>query len=125
MNHLEQALAFRNAMRQSHGCLTQPIISLQTSLIAEECDELMESARLLAFNMANKRCREETLKELTDLTYVCYQMAAAAGWDLDEALDRVHESNMTKLVDGEPVKDENGKVVKGPNYKAPSLVDLV
>lgn len=85
----------------------------------------MESARLLAFNMANKRCREETLKELTDLTYVCYQMAAAAGWDLDEALDRVHESNMTKLVDGEPVKDENGKVVKGPNYKAPSLVDLV
>jgi hypothetical protein len=32
---------------------------------------------------------------------------------------------MSKLVDGEPLKDENGKVQKGPNYKAPDLSDLV
>ena len=48
------------------------------------------------------------------------------GWDLDEALDRVHESNMTKLgEDGKPIRREDGKVLKGPNYKAPDLTDLV
>lgn len=39
----------------------------------------------------------------------------------DRIFDEVHRSNMSKLVDGKPVKDENGKVMKGPNY---SPVDL-
>jgi predicted HAD superfamily Cof-like phosphohydrolase len=57
--------------------------------------------------------------------YVCFQFAAAAGWELDEALARVHRSNMSKLVDGKPVKDERGKVLKGPNYEPPFLEDLI
>ena len=65
------------------------------------------------------------LNELADLVYVCYQFAACAGWELDEALDRVHESNMSKLVDGKPLKREDGKVLKGPNYKPPYLEDLI
>ena len=40
---------------------------------------------------------KECLKELADLVYVCYQYAANMGWDLDEAMHRVHESNMSKL----------------------------
>ena len=75
--------------------------------------------------LTNRRAREEALKELADLTYVCFQLAAAAGWDLPEALDRVHESNLSKLVDGKPVKREDGKVLKGPNYHPPVLIDLV
>ena len=43
-----------------------------------------------------------------------------------EAFKRVHESNMSKLDDnGKPIKREDGKVLKGPNYKAPDLSDLV
>jgi predicted HAD superfamily Cof-like phosphohydrolase len=45
--------------------------------------------------------------------------------NLDEALDRVHKSNMSKLVDGKPLKRDDGKVLKGPNYKPPYLADLV
>lgn len=45
---------------------------------------------------------------------------------LGEAFDRVHASNMSKLGDdGKPIKREDGKVLKGPNYKAPDLSDLV
>ena len=47
-------------------------------------------------------------------------------WDLDEAMDRVHQSNMSKLDEyGKPVLREDGKVLKGPHYKPPNLEDLV
>jgi predicted HAD superfamily Cof-like phosphohydrolase len=47
-------------------------------------------------------------------------------WDLDEALNRVHESNMSKLDEyGKPVYREDGKVLKGPNYLPPTLEDLI
>lgn len=43
-----------------------------------------------------------------------------------EAFDRVHTSNMSKLgEDGKPIHREDGKVLKGPNYKKPDLTDLV
>ena len=68
----------------------------------------------------------EALKELADLVYVCYQYAENMGWFLDEALDRVHQSNMSKLgEDGLPIYREDGKVLKGPNYAPPKLTDLI
>ena len=68
----------------------------------------------------------DTLKELADLVYVCYQYAENLGWDLDEALLRVHQSNMTKLDDeGQPIFREDGKVLKSSNYTPPTLTDLV
>ena len=68
----------------------------------------------------------EALKELADLVYVCYQYAENMGWFLDEALDRVHASNMSKLgEDGLPIYRDDGKVLKGPNYKPPTLTDLI
>lgn len=45
---------------------------------------------------------------------------------LSEAFYRVHVSNMSKLGDdGKPIRREDGKIMKGPNYKAPDLSDLV
>ena len=74
----------------------------------------------------NDTIESEALKELADLIYVCYQYAENMGWFLDEALDRVHQSNMSKLgEDGKPIYREDGKVLKGTNYKPPSLTDLI
>ena len=43
-----------------------------------------------------------------------------------EAFNRVHLSNMSKLgEDGKPIRREDGKILKGPNYKAPDLTDLI
>lgn len=45
---------------------------------------------------------------------------------VDEAFQLVHESNMSKLgEDGKPIRREDGKVLKGPNYKEPNLLPLV
>ena len=76
--------------------------------------------------LSSNEHKENALKELADLVYVCYQYAANMGWDLDEAMDRVHKSNMSKLDEyGKPIFREDGKVLKGPNYQPPDLSDLV
>jgi predicted HAD superfamily Cof-like phosphohydrolase len=97
---------------------------MQRTLIVEEFKEFLEAEnQLLTGFVVNAT---DTLKELADLVYVCYQYAENLGWDLDEALNRVHRSNMSKLgEDGKPIYREDGKVLKGPNYEPPNLSDLV
>ena len=98
--------------------------SYQKNLIVEEFKEFLEAEGLLFRH--NNTIHSEALKELADLVYVCYQYAENMGWLLDEALDRVHLSNMSKLDDeGKPVYREDGKVLKGPNYQPPTLTDLI
>lgn len=93
-------------------------------MIVEEFKEFLEADGLLYRD--HPLYKENTLKELADLVYVCYQYAANMQWDLDEALDRVHKSNMSKLDNnGNPIYREDGKVMKGPNYTPPNLEDLV
>ncbi len=93
-------------------------------LVIEEFKEFLEAEDQLYRD--NPTVTNEALKELADLVYVCYQYAENMGWLLDEALNRVHLSNMSKLgEDGKPIYREDGKVLKGPNYKPPDLSDLV
>ena len=97
---------------------------MQKHLIVEEFKEFLEAEQLLLKDFT--RNKEDCLKELADLVYVCYQYAANMDWDLDEAMDRVHKSNMSKLDDnGQPIFREDGKVLKSPNYQPPTLTDLV
>ena len=99
---------------------------MQTGLISEEHREVLEAVRELLWNVEHPVAREHLLKELTDLVYVCHQMAACFGWDLDEAYKRVHRSNMSKLDEnGKPIYRQDGKVLKGPNYYLPNLKDLI
>ena len=96
---------------------------VQHKLIVEEFKEFLEAEGMLFMHGINHQ--EHALKELADLVYVCYQYAENMGWFLDEALNRVHESNMSKLgEDGKPIYREDGKVLKGPGYKPPDLSDL-
>jgi predicted HAD superfamily Cof-like phosphohydrolase len=116
MTLLQQAIEFRTAMWQPVGNATEDDLLLQAGLIAEESEEFLSE---------DIRGGVAELKELADLVYVCFQYAAAIGYDLDTAIDRVHQSNMSKQVDGVFIKNEAGKVLKGPNYQPPNLSDLV
>ena len=70
--------------------------------------------------------RQKVAKELADLLYVVYGTAAAFGIDIDTVFNIVHASNMSKLdEDGKPVYREDGKVLKGPNYKEANLGGVV
>ena len=112
---LDQAEEFRSAYSLETGRNQK---SVQKALIDEEWSEFHE-----AYHFKEE---DEQLKELADLVYVCFQMAASQEWDLDEAMHRIHKSNMSKLgEDGKPIYRADGKVLKGPNYKEPTLTDLI
>ena len=117
-----QAKEFRSKynLRNTADRMTRAV---QKEIIIEEFKEFLEAEGMLFMHGRNHQ--EHALKELADLVYVCYQFAENMGWFLDEALNRVHESNMSKLdEDGKPIYREDGKVLKGPNYKPPDLSDL-
>ena len=101
-----------------------PARTRQRNLITEEFKEFLEAEAM--FYLSNPQNKANILKELADVVYVCYQYAANLGWDLDEAMHRVHVSNMSKLDEyGKPIYRDDGKVLKGPNYQPPDLEDLV
>ena len=116
-----QAIEFRNAY-QIPNCLSGR--TRQKNLIVEEFKEFLEADQNMV--LMHPQDREATLKELADLIYVCAQYAENMNWDIEQALRRVHRSNMSKLgEDGKPIYREDGKVLKGPNYQPPDLSDLV
>ena len=69
----------------------------------------------------------EGLKELADLVYVCYGYANSIGYDLDEAIARVHENNVGRCIqpDGTIKRREDGKIMKNPDYPKVQLEDLI
>ena len=118
----EQAKEFRSKYNLNSSADRQTR-AVQHKLIVEEFKEFLEAEGMLFMHGRNHQ--EHALKELADLVYVCYQYAENMNWFLDEALNRVHLSNMSKLdEDGKPILREDGKVLKGPNYKPPDLSDL-
>lgn len=91
---------------------------LRVDLIEEELDELKEA-------IANDDL-VEVADALTDLLYVVYGAGAAFGINLDACFHEVHSSNMSKLgEDGKPIYREDGKVMKGPNFREPALRDIL
>ena len=90
------------------------INKLRLSLIKEEFDELE--------NAMNKKDLVEIADALTDILYVTYGAGHAFGINLDKCFDEVQNSNMSKLdINGRPIYNELGKVMKGPNYFKPNL----
>ncbi len=94
------------------------IVQLRIDLIEEELNELKEAIK--------NNDIVEVADALTDILYVTYGAGHSFGVNLDECFDEVQRSNMSKLgEDGKPIYNENGKVMKGPNYFAPNLKKIV
>ena len=107
-------LTFNQEVKDKANFPDEKIQNLRVSLIEEEFKEL------------KKAIKDKDLKEvadaLTDILYVTYGAGHAFGIDLDKCFNEVQESNMSKLGDdGKPIYNEQGKVLKGPNYFKPNL----
>jgi len=126
-------------------------LNLAMNLFLEETVELME-AMALDLTDGTLEAHANVLKEGCDFLYTLSYIEAVSEqfgltWTPDrveqisnvlveviqvygperfeEAFRRVHASNMSKLGDdGKPIRREDGKVLKGPNYKPADLTDL-
>ena len=92
---------------------------LRIKLFSEELTELED-----ALNIGDA---VKALDALTDLQVVLDGAYLSLGFHnlKNAAFLEVHNSNMSKLgTDGKPIYREDGKIMKGPNYKAPELDKL-
>ena len=96
-----------------------PNKTLYASLIIEEYKEWMSEYL--------HGSQEPQLKELADLLYVIYGYANAMGWDLEEALQRVHDNNVGRCIqpDGTVKRRDDDKILKNKDYPKVDLGDLV
>jgi len=109
---------FGQEVKHKPSFSTDKINKLRVDLIKEELDELTEAMR--------NRDLLEVADALTDILYVTYGAGHAFGIDLDKCFDEVQNSNMSKLdVNGKPIYNDSGKVMKGPNYFKPDLSKFV
>ena len=109
---------FGQEVKNKPAFSTDKINKLRLDLIKEELSELTDA-------MKNKDLLE-VADALTDILYVTYGAGHAFGIDLDKCFDEVQNSNMSKLGEnGKPIYNENGKVMKGPNYFKPDLSKFV
>ena len=109
---------FGQEVKNKPGLSSEKINNLRINLISEELEE---------FKVAIKNNDlKEAIDALTDILYVTYGAGHAFGVNLDKCFDEVQQSNMSKLgEDGKPIFNEDGKVMKGPNYFKPNLSKFI
>ena len=109
---------FGQEIKEKASFPNEKIVTLRYELIEEELKELKEA-------ITNKDIKE-VADALTDILYVTYGAGHAFGIDLDKCFNEVQNSNMSKLgLDGKPIYNDKGKVMKGPKYFKPNLSKFV
>ena len=109
---------FGQEVKQKAEFPNNKITTLRYDLIKEELEELRIAME--------RKDIKEVADALTDILYVTYGAGHSFGINLDKCFDEVQSSNMSKLgEDGQPIYNDKGKVMKGPNYFKPDLNKFV
>ncbi len=93
---------------------------LRYKLMREENEEYLDAA--------NNGDLVEVADALGDILYILCGTIIEHGLQhkIEEVFDEIQRSNMSKLgADGEPIYREDGKVLKGPNYFKPNILDIL
>ena len=142
----EQVHAFHVAMgvpvAERPTVIPEERVRLRAALIAEEFVETMAALfkpemvdsvdigiiahirSVLQFAVSHATVRVDMVEladGLADLDYVVEGTRLEFGIDGGPIAAEVHRSNMSKLVDGKPVRREDGKILKGPNFSPPDI----
>jgi len=109
---------FDQEIKEKASFPNDKIISLRYELIKEELEEFKDAI--------DKKDIKEVADALTDILYVTYGAGHAFGINLDKCFEEVQNSNMSKLgLNGKPIYNDKGKVMKGPSYFKPDLSKFI
>ena len=105
--------AFGVGVAQKPTAITaKDILNLRHRLMAEENEEYLEAA--------NNNDLVEVADALGDMLYILCGTILTHGMQhiIEDVFAEIQDSNMSKLgLDGKPIYREDGKVMKGPNYR--------
>lgn len=91
---------------------------LRIALLQEEFDEYTKAEE--------DNDLVEIADALGDMMYIIYGTAISYGIPLDDIFNEIHSSNMSKLgEDGKPIRREDGKILKGPNFFRPDIAKFL
>lgn len=107
-----------NETHTMDGAAWDELVALRTALIEEELAELKDAMF--------RRDPIDIADAVADLLYVVYGTGIVFGTPVNEVFAEVHRSNMSKLgEDGKPIYREDGKVLKGPNFRQPAIKTVI
>ena len=120
-NQLDAVSVFHNAFgvgmsKKPIANISKEINELRHKLMAEENNEYLEAA--------NTNDLVEVADALGDMLYILCGTILTHGMEhiIEDVFNEIQQSNMSKLgTDGKPIYREDGKVMKGPNYRKPNL----
>jgi len=106
------------------GCMDRLASNLEKAALTTSDGRLMAMHLILEESLETIKALKdgnelESLDGLADLIYVCASAGVRFGWDVDEAFNRVHDSNMTKHGTGARCRG------KGDDFIPANLEDLV
>mgnify|MGYP005682356271 FL=1 len=96
--------------------LSKDILKLRHSLMQEENNEYLKAVE--------EKNLIEVADALGDMLYILCGTILTHGFQnlIEDIFDEIQISNMSKLgYDGKPIYRNDGKVLKGPNYKKPNI----
>lgn len=95
-------------------------LKLRFDLMAEENEEYLEAAK--------DNDLVEVADALGDMLYILCGTILEHGmqYKIEEVFEEIQRSNMSKLgADGKPIYRDDGKVMKGPNYFKPQIMEII
>jgi predicted HAD superfamily Cof-like phosphohydrolase len=100
--------------------LSKDILKLRHSLMEEENNEYLKAVE--------ENNLIEVADALGDMLYILCGTILTHGFQnlIEDIFDEIQSSNMSKLGDdGKPIYRNDGKVLKGPNYKKPNIKKII
>ena len=123
--HFEEIVEMIEALRFTHKNGTGVEMPGKNSMLYQQIKDFadgLKAGRITA-DIAN---RKELVDAMADQIVTSVGVAHTANMKITRAVDIVNTSNWSKYSpDGQPYFDQNGKILKGPNYVPPALEDCV
>jgi predicted HAD superfamily Cof-like phosphohydrolase len=123
-DELKKVEEFHKKFKQEIGftlCnISREEATLRVKLMSEEMEEYLDA--VLKYDTV------EIADALGDQLYILLGTIVKHGMQhvIVDVFNEIHRSNMSKLgEDGEPILREDGKIMKGPNYKAPNITSVI
>lgn len=132
---LNNLAAFLSSFEAEVGIMPDPtwpkqLLELRLRLTDEETTELCTALRAASVAKSSGEVwpeqRKAVAKEIADVIITAFSTARVLGINIGAALQEIVECNLSKrLDDGTFMRDDGGKILKGPNYVAPTLEGVV
>ena len=123
--HLEEIVEMIAALRFTHKNGSGVEMPGKNSMLYQQINDFADGLKAGRIT-AQIADRKELVDAMADQIVTSVGVAHTANMKITRAVDIVNTSNWSKYSpEGQPYFDQNGKILKGPNYVPPALEDCV